>query len=77
MTAAVDGREPKQVDVTARHKGENGNDIDIRVNYYAGEMTPPGLTCAITAMTGGSGNPDTTTAIAAMGDTWWTDVVCP
>ena len=42
VTAAVNGSEPKQVDITARHKGENGNGIDIRVNYYAGEMTPPG-----------------------------------
>ncbi len=77
VTAAVNGLEPKQVDITARHKGENGNGIDIRVNYYAGEMTPPGLTTTITALIGGSGNPDVADAIAAMGDTWWTDVICP
>ena len=28
-------------------------------------------------MAGGTGNPDIATAIAAMGDTWWTDVICP
>lgn len=54
------------VTITSRHKGTEGNDIDIRLNHYQGEFTPKGLTAAITAMTGGSGNPDVTAAIAAM-----------
>ena len=69
------------VTLTARHKGEEGNGIDIRLNYYTGEFTPKGLTAAITAMAGGTGNPDVLTAIAAMASLApysilmaWTDV---
>ena len=65
------------VTLTARHKGEVGNSIDIRLNYYAGEFLPSGLTADVVAMSGGTGNPDVTSAIAALGDTWWTDVVFP
>lgn len=54
------------VTVTARHKGLEGNDIDMRVNYYQGEVTPKGMTAAIVAMSGGTANPDVTAAITAM-----------
>ena len=77
VTAAVNGTTPEQVDVTARHKGLNGNDIDIRVNYNVGEALPTGLTVAIVAMAAGTANPDVATAIAVMGDTWYTDIVVP
>jgi len=76
VTAAVNGVTPEQVDITARHKGENGNDIDVRVNYYSGEVLPGGLTATVTAMAGGSGNPDLSTVIATMGSEWYTDIVC-
>lgn len=52
--------------VTARNAGEAGNDIDIRVNFFAGEELPAGVTLAITAMAGGTGNPDIDTAIGAL-----------
>ncbi|QNT69144.1 phage tail sheath subtilisin-like domain-containing protein [Defluviicoccus vanus] len=77
VSAVVNGVNPAKVDLTARHKGESGNTIDLRLNYYAGETTPPGLSCVIVAISGGTGNPDLSAAIAAMGDTWWTDVICP
>ncbi|MDZ7804337.1 phage tail sheath subtilisin-like domain-containing protein [Thiohalophilus sp.] len=64
------------VTFTARWAGETGNDIDIRVNYY-GEQTPKGITVAITDMTGGTTNPDVSTAIAAMGEEWYNWLVCP
>lgn len=54
------------VTCTAKHKGEEGNGIDLRVDYYAGEFTPKGMTVAIVAMSGGTGNPDVLAAIAAM-----------
>jgi phage tail sheath gpL-like len=57
------------VTITARHKGEIGNDIDIRENYYgalSGEKTPAGVSLAIVQPTGGTSNPDVATAIAAM-----------
>lgn len=68
------------VTVTARHKGENGNAIDMRTNYYDGEALPAGLAIAIVAMSGGTGNPDIAAALAALGGdqyytiiTAWTD----
>jgi phage tail sheath gpL-like len=54
------------VTVTARHKGAEGNDIDVRVGYYQGEFVPAGLTIAISNGVTGSGNPDVSAAIAAM-----------
>lgn len=54
------------VTITSRHKGIEGNDIDVRLNYYQGEFTPKGLVAAITALSGGTGNPDITAAITAM-----------
>jgi phage tail sheath gpL-like len=62
--------------VTARHKGETGNDIDLRLNYFA-ERTPKGIAVAVTAMSGGTSNPDVATAIAAMGAEWWNWIVMP
>lgn len=58
------------VTFTARNKGETGNTLDVRANYY-GETTPAGLTLAFTAFTGGTGNPDITTAVDALGDQWF------
>lgn len=55
------------VTLTARNKGEAGNDIDIRANYLRDESAPAGLAWTITAMAGGATNPDVTTAIAAIG----------
>lgn len=66
VTAAVDGVDDKKVNITARNKGECGNDIDIRVNYYQGEFLPNDLTATIVAMTGGTGNPAIATAITAI-----------
>lgn len=77
VTAAV---ATNVVTLTARHKGECGNKIDVRANYYADEVTPAGLVATIAAMSGGAGNPDVAAAIAAIGGdnfytlvTPWTD----
>jgi len=77
VTAAVNGGDNTQVDLTARHKGEAGNAIDVRVNHYPDEKDPSGLTYTVTAMAGGSGNPDIAGAIAVFGDEWWTDIAMP
>lgn len=67
------------VTLSAQHKGEAGNGIDVRLNYYS-ESTPAGVAVAIVAMSGGTGNPDADEIIAAMADVqyhiicWpWTD----
>lgn len=77
VTAAVNGADDTKVDLTARHAGENGNDIDLRVNYYQGEVLPAGVGVVFTAMSGGSGNPDIGDAIAALGDGQYDIFVCP
>lgn len=59
------------VKLTAKNKGLNGNDIPLCINYYGsigGEETPDGLKITITQMSGGTGTPDLTPVIAAMGD---------
>jgi len=58
------------VTITARNKGEAGNGIDVRLNYYVGEETAAGITATITAMAGGTANPDLADAMAALGDSW-------
>jgi phage tail sheath gpL-like len=76
VTAVVNGVTDTKVDLTCRWKGETGNDIDLRLNYY-GEKTPKGIIPAIVAMSGGTSNPDIATAIAAMGDDWYNWMVMP
>ncbi|QBH96786.1 phage tail protein [Limnobaculum zhutongyuii] len=65
------------VTLTARWSGLTGNDIDVRVNYYTGEMLPTGIGCDITPMSGATGNPDLAPTIAAFGEAWWQFVVNP
>lgn len=71
VTAAVDGDDDFVVNLTARNKGVTGDDIDLRLNYLGrsgGEITPAGVGCVITAMTGGATNPTLTNALANMGE---------
>lgn len=68
------------VTITARHKGEAMNALDLRTTYWQGDSVPKGITATIAPMSGGSGNPDVGDALAALGDvqyhhmiTAWTD----
>ncbi len=65
------------VTLTARHKGECGNSIDLRLNYYDGEQTPGGLVVAFAALTGGTGNPDVNAALTAIGGDQYYTVITP
>lgn len=59
------------ITLTAKHKGLSGNDIPLCFNYYGtigGEATLDGLNIVINQMHGGTGTPDLTPVIAAMGD---------
>lgn len=76
VTAAVNGVDTDQVDLTAKHAGEAANYIDVRDGYY-GEQLPAGLALTYVTPTGGTGNPDITTALTAMGDDWYNWIVCP
>ena len=71
VTAAVDGVDAFKVNLTARHKGLIGNDIDVRANYYDGQALPAGVGVTITAFAAGTGNPDLSTALAALGNEWF------
>ncbi|MBA1445880.1 MAG: phage tail sheath subtilisin-like domain-containing protein [Chromatiales bacterium] len=77
VLATVDGTNLNEVILTCNWKGETGNGIDIRFNYYQGELYPAGVTVSITAMAGGTINPDISSAITAMGDEWWNTLVMP
>lgn len=71
--AAVAG----EVTLTCRWKGETGNDLDLRLNYYTGEQTPAGLGITLTAMAGGTGNPDVQAALDAIAGQQYYSIVCP
>ncbi len=55
------------VTLTARHKGTCGNGIDIRLSWLD-EPQPAGFAATITAMTGGSGDPDLSHIQAMLGE---------
>ena len=62
-TFVVNGVTPEQIDMTARGKGESGNDIDIRENFTNGDLAAEGVTLAIVAMNAGANNPSLTTPL--------------
>jgi phage tail sheath gpL-like len=65
------------VTLTARHKGEVANHLDLRHSYYTGEALPKGLTLTIAAMSGGTANPDLGPALASLADRRCHYVVSP
>lgn len=62
------------VTLTARHKGSCGNGIDLRTNLY-GETMPTDLALAVTAMTGGAGDPAPGDLGALLGSRYWFNYV--
>lgn len=77
VTAAVDGTNNYQVNITARNKGTCGNDFDLRTNYQTGQALPAGVGVTVTAMSGGTTNPVLSTLITAMGDQWFQIIAHP
>jgi phage tail sheath gpL-like len=68
------------VTLTANNGGLCGNDIDLRLNYRGsagGEVTPQGVTVAITAMSGGATNPSLTTALGNLAEQPYDFIVSP
>jgi len=57
VTAATNANAGEVV-ITAKNKGEQGNEIDLSHSYFTGEELPAGVTVAITGMANGAGNPD-------------------
>ncbi|SFJ67935.1 phage tail sheath C-terminal domain-containing protein [Methylobacterium brachiatum] len=80
VSAAVDGTNPAKVNLTCDWKGLTGNDIQLLDCFYGsigGEVLPAGLVLAYTAMSGGTGSPDMTAAIPAIGDDEYDYVALP
>jgi phage tail sheath gpL-like len=68
------------VTMTARNKGAWGNGLTLRQDLAPGEAAAePTITGGMTlnAFASGATDPDPTTALAALGDTWYTFIVCP
>lgn len=67
VDSAVDGVVPEEIDWTAKTKGPWGNGIVIDYNLGAGQEFPPGLGAVVVDMAGGTGVPDISTALDALG----------
>lgn len=65
------------VTLTAVHAGIDAGTLDVRHSYYTGEALPAGLGITINAATPGTGNPDITPALDALGDDWYQTIVMP
>jgi len=65
--------------LTARWDGTTGNDIRIQQDLADGEslQEPGGVTLTLAAMASGTVDPVLTTALANLGDTWYTEIVSP
>lgn len=64
------------VTVTARHKGEVGNQIRMAIGYY-GEQMPSGVTAVLVQPSAGTTNPPLAQVIAVMGDVQYNSIVNP
>ncbi len=65
VNAAVDGETSEKINLTAKHAGEVGNSIDVRLNYFDGEELPAGLTVIFSPDTGTDGMPTPPEEVAA------------
>jgi phage tail sheath gpL-like len=65
------------IHLTARHKGADAGQIDLRWNYYDGETMPRGLSATLELISAGSGNPDVLDAIAAISTGSYYTIVMP
>jgi phage tail sheath gpL-like len=74
VTAAADAA---VVTLTFRHKGTIGNDVDIRVNHYQGELLPAGVGIVVAVGVAGAGDPDIATVFAAIADTAFQTIILP
>lgn len=63
--------------VTAKHKGEVGNAIQLTASRREGDTIPTGLTVTTAAMAAGATNPDITPVLDAIAADWFTDIVVP
>ncbi|MFV0450567.1 MAG: phage tail sheath subtilisin-like domain-containing protein [Vibrio sp.] len=77
VTAALQDGETSVIEVTCKWTGVTGNDIDMRYNYYDGEVLPAGVSLTLTSFTAGAGTPDMSEVIAAIPDEWYNHIAMP
>lgn len=77
VTAAVNGGNANECDLTAKHKGVLGNELDLRVNYFDDDAYPAGITETITPMASGATNPDIADIIGALPDEQYNLMINP
>lgn len=68
------------VTFTVRWAGATGNQITLETNMLDTDETPGGVTATVTdigAVVAGANDPDATTALAALDDTWFTTIAWP
>lgn len=75
VTAAVNGVNDYECDLTAKNAGIIGNEINLQYCYYDGEVLPSGVVITITAMANGTLSIDVTNMIAAIGEDWYQVIV--
>ena len=66
-----------KIQLECKWAGETGNEIDIRFNFNVGETFPQGVSVTITPMSNGTGAPDISGVIAAIGTNWYQHVIMP
>jgi len=71
--AAVSG----SLNLTAKHVGVVGNSLDLEVTIRPDDALPPGITLAVTAMSGGVGTPTLATVLSTIASQWYTDIIVP
>lgn len=75
VSNAINGGDNTILDLTAKSKMVEGDDIDLRINYFDGDELPDGLGVTITDMSGGAANPDVADVIGVLDDTQYILVV--
>lgn len=75
VSSAVNGGDPTILDFTAKSKMVEGDDIDIRFNYFDGDVFPAGVGGVVTDMSGGAANPDVADVIGVLDDTQYILIV--
>jgi phage tail sheath gpL-like len=65
------------VTITARHKGELGNDYQLNTSFYPSDILPAGITVAYSQTVTGAGNPDVSSSILSTQNGYYSDIAFP
>lgn len=75
VSSVINGGDATILDLTAKSKMVEGNDIDVRFNYFDGDEYPEGLSSTVVAMDNGAANPDVADVIGVLDDTQYIMIV--